>query len=187
MRPGWSRTRGRHLVAVVACCRRAGRLHLHRRRGRRMGSWRRWRRLLLSHEPLGHAHLFGHLLLTCAKFSCSHLLSTIFFYRDKNSFSRFYHNKTVQPAYHSAYEHRGAHATQVYPSSPAAVNYSSVVRLDLCVRAFAAGAASKRKEAIGRCHEMDEGVRGYIRVGKEAGRKRAGRHGEMKRSLSAGS
>lgn len=27
------------------------------------------------------------------------------------------------------------------------------------------------------------GVPGYIRVGKEAGRKRAGRHGEMKRSL----
>ena len=90
-----------------------------------------------------------------------------------------------QPAYVSS-EHRGAHATQVYPSSPAAVNYSSVVRLDLCVRAFAARAASKRKEAIGRCHEMDEGVRGYIRVGKEAGRKRAGRHGEMKRSLALG-
>jgi hypothetical protein len=30
---------------------------------------------------------------------------------------------------------------------------------------------------------MDEG--GYIRVGKEAGTKRAGRHGEMKRSLAS--
>jgi hypothetical protein len=56
------------------------------------------------------------------------------------------------------------------------------VRVRACVRLYITCAARReRKQASYRCHEMDEGGCGYIWVGKEAGTKRAGRHGEKDR------
>jgi hypothetical protein len=140
MRRGWarSRSRSRLVVAVAAGC-RPGRLHLHRR-GRRMGC----RRLLLSHEPLGHAHLFGH-LLTCAKFSsCSSGVSA--------------------PTYlWRVHAHR-----YIPPSLPSSCQLAIRV-LRVCSSCGARGVM-----------RWARGCRGYIRVGKEAGRKRAGRHGEKR-------
>lgn len=153
---GRGRTRPR---SPVACC-RPRLLHLHlRRRGRtRMG---RRRRLLLSHEPLGHDHLlFGRPPLTCPKFDrlrallqCTYAICT---------YDR-------QP-YISIYSARRRRRRYIPPQAQQAAE----VGVSIC---GGSSCISKSEQDIG-VMRWTRGEGAYIWVGKEAGRKRSSRHGE---------